>query len=417
MGNNRITRAYREFPRSFWTLIVATFIDRLGGALVFPFLSLYVTQKFSVGMTQVGQIIFIFAVSSLFGSLLGGAFADRFGRKVMILFSLIVSGLSSLLLGFAPNMLFIYIAALVIGLFSNSGNPAYSAMVADLLPEEKRAEGYAAVRISVNLAMTIGPAIGGFLATRSYLSIFILDAVTSLITAGIVLALIPETKPELQPGQAEANLSQTFRGYRRVFRDGFFIAFLVTVAIMVLVYIQMTTTLGVYLRDTHAISPQGYGYIISLNAAMVVLFQFWVTRRTKDRPAMIMMALGAALYGIGFSMYGFANRYLWFLLAMVIITVGEMIVEPVSQAIVALLAPQDMRGRYMAISGLSWLIPSAIGPYIAGLIMDNYDPRWVWYLCGLLSLVAVSGYLILNTRFQKRVSEQSVLVGTSTDAA
>jgi MFS family permease len=130
-----------------------------------------------------------------------------------------------------------------------------------------------------------------------------------------------------------------------------------------------------------------------------------------------MMALGAALYGIGFSMYGFANRYLWFLLAMMIITVGEMIVEPISQAIVALLAPQDMRGRYMAISGLSWLIPSAIGPFIAGLIMDNYDPRWVWYLCGLLSLVAVSGYLILNTRFQKRVSEQSVLVGISTDAA
>jgi MFS family permease len=137
---------------------------------------------------------------------------------------------------------------------------------------------------------------------------------------------------------------------------------------------------------------------MSLNAAMVVLFQFAVTRWISRYRPLIVMAMGTLLYAIGFGMYGFVSVYVLFLVAMVIITIGEMFVAPVSQALVAQLAPEDMRGRYMAVFGFTWVIPSAVGPFLAGLVMDNADPRWVWYAAGLVGLVAAGAFALLERR-------------------
>jgi MFS family permease len=113
-----------------------------------------------------------------------------------------------------------------------------------------------------------------------------------------------------------------------------------------------------------------------------------------------MMALGTALYAIGFAMYGFVATYIFFLLAMVIITVGEMIVAPVGQALVAKFAPEEMRGRYMAVFGYSWGISFMIGPYLAGVVLDNFDPRFLWYAAGIIGTLAVMGFLGLHRRVE-----------------
>jgi len=117
---------------------------------------------------------------------------------------------------------------------------------------------------------------------------------------------------------------------------------------------------------------------------------------------MLMMALGTVLYMIGFTTYGFGSTFIVFLIAMLVVTFGEMIVIPVSQALAARFAPEDKRGRYMAFFGLAWMGPSIFGHAAAGLIMDNYDPRWVWYLGGILSAVAIAGFLVLHAKTQKR---------------
>ncbi|MBI5349305.1 MAG: MFS transporter [Chloroflexi bacterium] len=387
---------YREYPKTFWTLTLVTFIDRLGGALLFPFFALYITNRFKVGMTQVGILFAVFSFSSFVGIFLGGALTDRLGRRSMLIFSLISTSVSSVLMGLVDSFQMFILLALVVGVFNEAGGPAHQAMVADLLPEEKRAEGYGIIRVAFNLSVTIGPAIGGFLAARSYLSLFIADAVISLITAVLVYLYLPETKPAPHPDAKPESMGSTFRGYFLVFKDRLFMLFVGACMLMVFVYMNMNTTLGVYLRDTHQVPESGYGFILSLNALMVVLFQFWTTRRIQKYPPMLMMALGSAFYAIGFAMYGFVSLYVLFLLAMVIITIGEMIVSPVSQALVARLAPEDMRGRYMAVSGFSWGIPFAVGPYLAGQIMDNADQRLLWYAAGIIGVMAVSGFLMLH---------------------
>ena len=394
----KIRNLYREYQRSFWILVGASFIDRLGGALLFPFFALYITKKFNVGMTEVGVLFALFSVSSFVGSFLGGALTDRVGRRRMLIFGLLASSFSTLLMGFIESLQVFYLLALLSGIFTDVAGPAHQAMVADLVPEQKRAEGYGILRVTFNLAVVIGPAIGGFLAAQSFQLLFVIDAVISTITAGIVYAFLHETKPKARSGAKPETMGATFKGYGRVLRDVTFMLFVFMCILMGLVYMNMNTTLGVYLRDVYAVPESGYGALLSLNALMVVLLQIPITRRIADRPPLLMMAVGTALYTIGFSMYGFVSVRELFILAMVIITVGEMIVSPVSQSLTARFAPEDMRGRYMAIFGISWGIPFMIGPLLAGLIMDNLNPNLLWYVAGIIGMLAVLGFLYLQRR-------------------
>jgi MFS family permease len=394
----RLPNIYHEYPRAFWALVSVTFIDSLGGYLLFPFFALYITHKFGVGMTEVGVLFALFSVSSFAGTLLGGALTDRMGRKGMIIFSLITTSLSSVALGLVNSLEAFYLVAVFSGVVTDSGRPARQAMVADLLPEEQQAEGFGVIRIAFNVSAAIGPAIGGALASRSYLALFLSDAVISLITAGLVWRILPETRPQAQFGAAEESVAGSLRGYGVVFRDALFMAFMGACILMGLTYMNLGTTLGVFLRDVHGLPESGYGLLLSLNAAMVVILQFPITRRIKPYPPMLMMALGTALYAVGFGLYGFVASMPYFALAIVILTVGEMLVAPVSQALTARMAPKHMRGRYMAVFGFSFGIPFGVGPILAGLILDNMDPHLLWYATAVVGALATLAFLTLHRR-------------------
>ena len=393
---------YHEYPQPFWYLMGATFIDALGGALLFPFFTLYVTAKFNIGLSQVGLIFGGLTVANVIGSMLGGGLADRFGRKSMVIFGLISSAITVLALGLITRIEVFTAFALITGLTGNIGGPARAAMVADLLPEEKRAGGFGLHRVIHNLAYVIGPALGGLLAARSYLLLFVIDTTASLITAGLVYSLLAETKPEPVAGVDQPTTLQTFQDYNKVFYDRLYMLFLLATALMVLVYTQMQGPLSVYLRDVYGLGERYWGYILSLNAGMVVVMQFWISRKVEAMPPFLVLTLGTLFYVIGFGMYGYVATYGWFLLAMAIITLGEMLTAPVGNALAATLAPESMRGRYMAVYGFSWMIPSAVGMYLSGLIMDNADPRWIWYAAAVVGMLAASMFYGLHLFEQRR---------------
>jgi MFS family permease len=170
---------------------------------------------------------------------------------------------------------------------------------------------------------------------------------------------------------------------------------------MMCMYRQSNTTLSVYLRDVHSVSEQGLGILTSFNAALVILFQFPISRLTDRYRPLIVIAAGTVLFALGFSMYAWVSTYVLFMVATAIITVGEMFVAPTAQAVAAQLSPEDKRGRYMGVFGFSWTISTAIGPFLAGLIMDHADPRWVWYAVGLAGLMAAGGFALLQRRVER----------------
>ncbi|RPJ26682.1 MAG: MFS transporter [Chloroflexi bacterium] len=398
----RLNKTYHEFPRLFWVVVGVSFIDRIGGTLLFPFFALYITQKFNVGMTEAGVLLGMSSLFGLIGSTLGGALTDKFGRKQLILFGLVFSAVSTLAFGLVTEINVLYPLMVFVGLLSSVAHPAHDAMIADILPEKQRQEGFGILRVVGNLSWIIGPTIGGFIADINFFYLFVIDAVVSCVVAAIIFRAIPETKPEPHAQAESESLLQTVIGYRVVLRDLAFMAFMVAGMLMLIVYQQMYGSLSVYLRDNHNIDPSGYGFLMTTSAITVVIFQFWVSRIIKYRPPFLMMAIGTVFYMIGFALFGVVTTYVLFALNIVIITIGEMIVVPMSQAIAANFAPETMRGRYMAIFGLSWALPATIGPGAAGYILDNYNPNLLWYLGGVLCGLSVLAYYVLHLRLGAR---------------
>ena len=393
-----LKKTYDQFPPTFWVVAGTHFIDVIGNTLLMPFFALYVTQKFGVGMTQAGILLAPNSIAGLIGSTIGGALADRFGRRGIILFGLVVSALSGLTLGFVNKFYLFYSVNIFVGLLSSAAHPAHNAMIADILPAEKRAEGFGMMRVISNFAWIIGPTMGGFLAAYNFLYLFLGDAVLSIITALLVFRLLPETKPQPKEKAEEESIWQTLSGYRVALLDRPYFAFIFASILMILVYQQMYSSLSVYLRDVHHVDPQFYGLIMSSSAVTVVLFQFWVTRVIKKYPPFLMMVVATFFYMIGFTMYGFVATIPLFILAMVIVTIGEMVGMPTSNVLAASFAPEEMRARYMAVFGLTWTVPSMIGPWAAGLVFDNYNPNYVWYIGGVLCVVAMLAFYFLHIR-------------------
>lgn len=394
---NRLKKTYVEFPPIFWIIVGALFIDSIGSTLLTPFFALYITQKFSVGMTEAGTLLGMSSLFGLLGSIIGGAITDRFGRRRLILFGLITSALSSLSLGLVSNLTTLYFLIIIVGLLSRVAVPAYDAVMADVLPEAKRQEGFGIMRVAFNYAWIFGTALGGLIASRSFLALFVMDAILSMIAAIVLYRFLPETKPAspVETKESESFLN-TVAGYRIVLRDLAFISFLLAGIIVLLVYQQEYSSLPVYLRDMHNIDTQSYGVMLSLSGLEVVLFQFWISRTIRKYPPFLMMMLGALFLTIGFGMIGFVSGRALFLAAIIIITVGEMVFYPTGQVLAANFAPLDMRGRYMAVYGLAWAIPATVGPAAAGLILDNYNPNLLWYIGGALCAVAAVGFYALH---------------------
>lgn len=414
-----IGRRYREYPPKFWLVVGVSFIDIVGGTILYPFFTLYLTWKFNIGMVQAGAVLGIFSVFRIASSIIGGALTDRFGRKRIILCGLVFSAISTLALGLVNSVTLLYPVSALVGLLSSIAGPAHQAMIADLLPEEKRAEGYGVLRVMMNLAWIVGPTIGGIIANHSYFALFVIDALFSTFVAVLFSRLVAETHPQAGQGKSSEGLVESFRGYGRVVRNAGYMAFMLISILMGLVYIQMYGSLSIYVRDYHGIQPQGYGMLMSTSAVTVILLQFAVSRRSRNRSPFVMMALGAFLYAVGFTMFGFDplsqlqtvlqaagslavnGTFVWFMAAIVMVTFGEMVVMPVSQALAANFASEHMRGRYLAVYSLGMAIPSAVGPILAGLVLDSpvLNPDLLWYLGGLLCALSAAAFLGMHTRF------------------
>lgn len=399
----KLQATYHRFPGKFWVLILAVTIDLIGGTMLNPFFALYITHKFSVGMSTAGVLLGLLAFFGLIGNIISGVLVDHIGRRAILLLGLILSAISALSLAFVNSLPALYPLIIIVGILSNFGGPARDTMVADLLPEERRNEGFGILRVASNLAWIIGPTLGGWVATHSFLLLFVLDALFSCITAGIVFLEIPETKPQPLEHQAEEKkLGETILGYRPVLRDRRYLIYLLISMLMLVVYQQEYNTLSVFMRDVRHFSAEKYGLLLSISAVLVVLLQIPISKKIAARPPFLMMTVGAIFFMLGFTLFGFIHAYALFVLAMVLITLGEMIISPVGEVLVVEFAPEAMRGRYLAFYSVAWALPSTIGPWAAGLIIDHGDPNWVWYLGGILLAFSALGFFLMHTHLSQR---------------
>ncbi len=410
-----IRQMRREYPRSIWALTGGTFINSFGGSMVFPLFTLYFTTKFGLTVAEAGLFATLFTVGGLIGGPLGGWLADRIGRKGVMIFSLAAEATFSMGMALAPSLPLLIVAILCFGLTVPMYWPASSASIADLVGPEKRAGAFGLIRVAANLGVAFGPLVAGVLLAlqqnpdgttppNAYVPLFVGDATTSLIFAYIILRRLRETRPEIPVTLAVTADAPKARGggYLQIFRDSPFITFVVLYSSLGLVYSQMLTTFGIYLTRTYHLAASVYTFMLSTNAALVVLFQVPLARWVDRHDRSDMLALGAALYAVGFGLIGFAATTTLFWIAVVILTLGEMVIVPAAQTVAADLAPIDMRGRYQAAFGLINNVFFGVGPVIGGFLFDNGQGRWIWIGSLVLGLAIACGFRLYRPQLRAR---------------
>ena len=389
--SQRLNNFIAEFPRQFWILFGGTLINSTGSGMVFPFLTLYLHQRLNLSMTLVGVILSVWAISALVGQLAGGSLADQLGRKRLMAASLIASAFIMAAFGFADSVVTATGIVVLAGFSAALYQPARDAMIADLVESNKRSQAYSLIRVVANLGIAIGPAIGGFLASRSYLITFLGNASATFTFFLITLFLVRETKPAAAVSRHQVNGGSLLA----VLRDVRFVVFCMACILTALQAAQMMTVLPVYMKTQFGLGENLYGWVMTTNAGMVVLLQFPITRATGKVPRLFLIAMGAILYAAGVGSIALGSTFPHFIASMAIMTLGEMITVPTATAITANLAPSEMRGRYMGMLGLTWSVGYGTGPMLGGLISDYIAPRALWPITACAGIVSALVFLAL----------------------
>ncbi len=394
----------KEYDSRVWILFAARFVAAMGFSVAMPFLSLYLYQELGVEMRVVGTIFMISAGSRALGTILGGELSDTQGRrKVMIssmcLRALAYMGMSYLVLVKAPYGV-LGLALVVSSFLGSVFMPASSAMVADVVPQEKRVKAYGLIRVGVNAGWALGPALGGIFATLSYSTLFLFTAFCSLATA-LLIGLF--TQESLQKGKRG---DFAIKDLIAIHKDGNFFGFCLISLILFVATSQMISTLAVFSVDRVGISKVQLGYLFTTNGLMVVLFQYpfssWLRRFriTTD------MAFGALLYSLGYFSVSLANGFPSLVVSMVVITLGEITFSPAAMTMVANLSPSASRGRYMGVFSLIEAVGRSLGPFVGGFALDYLKgyPLFLWGIISTLSLGSSSGFFWLGRRIPRHLN-------------
>lgn len=399
-----VRRIYSEFPGQFWLLAGASFIDLVGVYLIFPFFSLYFTEKFGVSLIQVGYVFATWALAGVVGQAMGGALTDKLGRKIMVIVGLVFSALTSLALIYVQDYAYVYVVSAIGGLFANSADPARTAMVADLLPEKQLSEGYSIFAVVDNAALSLGPALGGLLASASFALLFFIDVVTSGIAAIIIAIFLMETRKQaVAQENSDQSIGQIFRGYSQALNDKLLLIVLFLIGFIVLAAEQWYFSVPIFMRDTHQMPAYYYGSMMGVASLLAVIMQYPITRKLRRFSYLTIMAFGSLVYALGFGLFIFVSGYVMFLVAFIVIGVGQMLFFPTIEAFVGKLAPAEMRGRYMGVLGIAWSLQVMAAPLIGGYLMDTFAPSVIWYVL-VVGLITVAGAKFV---LQARLPEDS----------
>jgi MFS family permease len=392
----RARAATDGYPRQFWLLFWGILISSSTGSMVWPFMTIYLRERLQLPLTTITLLLTLNGLMGMAATFVAGPLVDRFGRKGPMVISLVGSSAIMFSFSFVDTLV---AWAVLIGIMG-ALNPLYgvgsNAMIADLIEPDRRAGAYSLLRMIANLGVVIGPAIGGFVASVSYLLAFRIAAGASLLFALLILLFVSETAPRRERRGEKADKQQFAGGYGRVFRDRTFISFSVTYVLACMAYSLMMILLSVYAKENFNMPEQRFGLIMSTNALLVVLFQFGVTGITKRYRAFPILAIGSAFYALGVGSVAWGSGFPTFLLSMVVVTVGEMILVPTATTLTADLAPSDLRGRYMSIYSLTWSLGFAVGPVSGGYLNDNVAPVAIWYGGMAMALLATAGFAVLS---------------------
>jgi MFS family permease len=374
-----MSSTYR-LPRAFWVLLVGTIVNR-AGALVQPFLALYLVTQRRMEVERVGRVCALVGLGWICAGPIGGELADRLGRRAALAIAGGLGAAAMIALGLAREPAAIATAAFAVGLCGEMYRPASSAIVTDLVPPAERARAFGLMYWAVNIAFAIATSSAGWLAAVSYWALFVIDAATTLAFAAIVLALVPETRPAALRDPAP---SRRTLGFGAPYADREFLGFGVASLVLSTVFHQVSAALPIDMQ-AHGIGPRSFGLLLASNGVMITIAQPFVGRASAGWPRRVPMAVAALLIGIGLGipavLGGSPEVYE---LSIVVWTAGEIAMAGVAPTIVADMAPPHLRGSYQGAYQVAWGAGGFLAPIVGPFVLARCGAAALWSACAAM---------------------------------
>jgi MFS family permease len=349
------------------------------GSLAWLYLTLYLVGDRGLAPGVAGLVTAVYGLGSILGNLAGGSLGDRFGIRTALVVSKGVSLTAVASFALCPTPALAPLGLLA-GLSGGAGRPLMSAVVASGVPQELRRQSIALLRAASNAGSVIGPPLGGLLAASHFGVIFAFDALSSAVLLVVVLRCLPAAAPRRGPA----------RGHLlRALRDDPQIRLLVLSVLAVdTTYRLLYTALPLFLTD-HGAAPVVYGLSVTLNALLIVCLEPTVARRLSAHRAWTVIGTGYAVVGVGWLVLGALPWVAGALLAVVVISAGEMLYKPTATAHAADLAPEGMQGRYQSLYASASIGGMLLSPLL-GTTLYGAAPRLLWPLAGAVALAAAA---------------------------
>jgi MFS family permease len=397
-------------PRAYWVLWWGMFVNRMG-SFVIPFLTLYLTSERHFSVVQAGLVASAYGAGGMLASPLGGYLADHIGRRRTMVAALSMGGVGMMALGFVHRLDHLALACFLVAIPYEGFRPAFQAAVADLVGPKDRVRAFGLNYWVINLGFSIGLTLGGFLASKSFLWLFVGDGFTSLVFAFLVLRFVPETRPALTQQQQAHPERGLLQGFLAPYRDVPYAIFLALSVCILGIFLQHTTTMAVDM-SRHGISRAAYGSIIAINGILIVLVQPmsgpWLSRMGRSQ----VLAAGTLMMGVGFGLNRFAHSAPQYIAGVIAWTLGEICVLPVANAVVADIARPELRGRYQGAYGLTWAIAACSAPVVGTSVLQHFGADALWTGCFVLATLVAIGQLALAPAL-RRLRHERMNAGTA----
>jgi len=400
----RILAYIHQFDKNLWVLSIGWFVSALGFAASIPFISIYFNETYGMSIIDIGIFFGLMAIVRSVFQILGGEISDRIERRQLLIYSQFFRALAFVLiaLGIANNWGMYWTAGvlLVNSIFGAIFQPVANAMVSDLLPPEKRLDGSAITRSAGNLGWAAGPALGGFLAKSSYALLFYISSAITVVSALIFLFFL------ISPKISTITDRFKFSDLLAIKDDPHLASHSALIFLLYLVVAQLIAPFSLYAVQIVGISEAQLGFLYTINGLMVVAFQIPVTKLLAGFKLSTQLAMGGCIYFFGYGMMGFIAEFKYFVVAMIVLTVGEIFMSPPSLTLTSRLAPEGRTGRYMGIFGFFVASGWSFGPLYGGFFLDHFGstPELGWILISSLGLLSALGYLLLGRKLSAKIN-------------